>query len=695
MPPGTFLTCSSDDTIRIWNIESKASQDSYYVYKKNIFSSELLKILYMDPDLSYICDVDISPGGNNDKNTTYDGKNGVRSLRISSFGTHLASGDRSGNIRIFDLEHQQDLCKIEAHDSEVLCLEYSNQQNFGGKSLMASASRDRLIHIFDVNQQYSFLQTMDDHSSSITAVKFVCGQSKKLQMISCGADKSLIFRKGVEGDEGFNFMREHHVVGKTTLYDMEVDLEQKNILTACQDRMVRIYDVSTGKNTMSFKGSQGDEGTLIKVALDPSGTFAATSCTDKSLYLYDYQTGESLATTCGHAELVTGLKFSENGKNLISASGDGCIFIWRLPNEMVNVITEKLGLPSVPITPENINVKPFHQNSNNLEDETESNNSANSPTLYRFNLKSLPLWAKKQMAEEVNRTNVKDEIEHNKSPPPIQPKGRWAQRMESVQNLVVKSDSNSDALIPYPSVKSQSIHSKDDQSSDESKSYFSTNGNGRNRHGTDSSSASGSFFPDDDDDMTTTISDTSDMIFSQSESNFGFKINESNNVKPRRFSKNHHRYIGSGIVPSVSVPNFNELHSDDEDSCTTNTESERSTKNPLYMSTENLDRFDQREKYLKQNFENLDNLESETKKQAEKSDYVTSNRNSISAKYLSKTPNQNESETTLTEISSGTSTPATLAKPPFSKRRIELTKAIAEARKKLETVSFFTVDKVL
>ena len=121
LPKGTFLTCSSDDTIRIWNIEEKTSQDSGYdyVYKKNIFSSDLLKVLYMDPELSFICDVDVnSPGGADKVDTTYDGKNGVRSIRVSPDGSHLASGDRSGNIRIFDLENQQDMCKIEAHDSE-------------------------------------------------------------------------------------------------------------------------------------------------------------------------------------------------------------------------------------------------------------------------------------------------------------------------------------------------------------------------------------------------------------------------------------------------------------------------------------------------------------------------------------------------------------------------------------------------
>ena len=43
-------------------------------------------------------------------------------------------------------------------------------------SFLASASRDRLVHVFDASRDYSFLHTLDDHSSSITAVKFIRGQ---------------------------------------------------------------------------------------------------------------------------------------------------------------------------------------------------------------------------------------------------------------------------------------------------------------------------------------------------------------------------------------------------------------------------------------------------------------------------------------------------------------------------------------
>lgn len=106
----------------------------------------------MDKNLNYLKDLDLSSTGpsNEKQESSYDGRNGVRSIRISPDGKHLASGDRSGNIRVHETATMQEVLKVEAHDAEVLCLEYTG----GGSEhkLMASASRDRLIHVFDVNK---------------------------------------------------------------------------------------------------------------------------------------------------------------------------------------------------------------------------------------------------------------------------------------------------------------------------------------------------------------------------------------------------------------------------------------------------------------------------------------------------------------------------------------------------------------
>lgn len=54
----------------------------------------------MDPELGFIKDTDVSPQGGDRNDTSYDSRNGVRCIRVSPDGKHLASGDRAGNIRL-------------------------------------------------------------------------------------------------------------------------------------------------------------------------------------------------------------------------------------------------------------------------------------------------------------------------------------------------------------------------------------------------------------------------------------------------------------------------------------------------------------------------------------------------------------------------------------------------------------------
>ncbi|XP_030670115.1 mitogen-activated protein kinase-binding protein 1 isoform X3 [Nomascus leucogenys] len=337
LPPSSFITCSSDNTIRLWNTESSGVHGS--TLHRNILSSDLIKIIYVDGNTQALLDTEL-PGGDKADASLMDPRVGIRSVCVSPNGQHLASGDRMGTLRVHELQSLSEMLKVEAHDSEILCLEYSKPDT--GLKLLASASRDRLIHVLDAGREYSLQQTLDEHSSSITAVKFAASDGQ-VRMISCGADKSIYFRTAQKSGDGVQFTRTHHVVRKTTLYDMDVEPSWKYTAIGCQDRNIRVFNISSGKQKKLFKGSQGEDGTLIKVQTDPSGIYIATSCSDKNLSIFDFSSGECVATMFGHSEIVTGMKFSNDCKHLISVSGDSCIFVWRLSSEMTISMRQRLA----------------------------------------------------------------------------------------------------------------------------------------------------------------------------------------------------------------------------------------------------------------------------------------------------------------------------------------------------------------
>ncbi|CAO2625976.1 WD repeat-containing protein 62 [Lemmus lemmus] len=449
LPSGSFLTCSSDNTIRFWNMGSSSDAQ----WQKNIFSDTLMKVVYVENDIQHLQDMSHFPDRGNENGTPMDVKAGVRVMQVSPDGQHLASGDRSGNLRIHELHFMDELIKVEAHDAEVLCLEYSKPET--GVTLLASASRDRLIHVLNVEKNYNLEQTLDDHSSSITAIKFA--GTRDVQMISCGADKSIYFRSAQQTSDGLHFVRTHHVAEKTTLYDMDIDITQKYVAVACQDRNVRVYNTVSGKQKKCYKGSQGDEGSLLKVHVDPSGTFLATSCSDKSISVIDFYSGECVAKMFGHSEIVTGMKFTYDCRHLITVSGDSCVFIWHLGPEITNCMKQhlleinhqeqqrqpKLQKWSVPpsqetyvSTPSEIcSLSPGEQTEDETEEECDPEESLKTPSKESLDPDpqclltngKLPLWAKRLLGDDDVADNSALRASAKRS---YQPHGRWAERAE-------------------------------------------------------------------------------------------------------------------------------------------------------------------------------------------------------------------------------------------------------------------------
>ncbi|KAM8737759.1 mitogen-activated protein kinase-binding protein 1 isoform 3-T3 [Acanthopagrus schlegelii] len=355
LPPGSFLSCSSDNTIRLWSI------DGLNIINRNILSHDLQKVIYVDENITSLLDTESGGESGSEGQQTDQSKAGIRTLRVSPDGQHLASGDRMGVLRIHHLDSMEEIMNVQAHDSEILCLEFSKPDT--GLQLLATASRDRLIHVLDAGRDYSLVQTLDEHSSSITAVRFAANEGK-VRMISCGADKSVYFRTAQQLDDGLQFTRTHHVVRKTTLYDMDVEPTRKYAAVGCQDRSIRIFNISNGKQKKLYKGSQGEDGTLIKVQIDPSGLYIATSCSDKNISIFDFYSGECVATMFGHSEIVTGLKFSSDCRHLITVSGDSCIFVWRLSPELTIRMRQRLADLRPPSSTQNSQNAPQQKVSN-------------------------------------------------------------------------------------------------------------------------------------------------------------------------------------------------------------------------------------------------------------------------------------------------------------------------------------------
>lgn len=358
LPANTLVTCSADNTIRFW--DSQSLSDPVFLPQ-----SSLSGIIHTDENFQCL------------KNTAPTSTSGIRCLSISDDLKHIASGDRQGNIRIHETSNLNLIDFKEAHEHEVLSLSYAPGND---NKLLASASRDRLIHLFEENETnptYSHIQTLDDHSSSITSVHFTSFSSKKEEtktnFISCGADKSIIFRNVEKQQKTLKFDRFANVILNGTVFDMNFDKETNSIIATGKDKKLTRFDIETGKQIGDPICAVRDSDDIINLFLHDSGEFILASSTDKRLRMYSCSTDSSssksstfrnsnkenvaassrrisTSSSALHSNskcllvangpsLITSSCFSPCSSRIYGASADGMIFVWRVSPTLVQKLS--------------------------------------------------------------------------------------------------------------------------------------------------------------------------------------------------------------------------------------------------------------------------------------------------------------------------------------------------------------------
>eukprot|EP00960_Hanusia_phi_P002034 59078-Hanusia_phi.AAC.3 len=322
--PDTFVTCSSDSTLRLWCLPQAPA-----VRERGSKGHPMRDLIAMAE-----CDDGSSTSSTHGKSRT---GGGLRCVRISTDGRYVASGDKAGNLRVHKISPDMELkVFLEAHDAEVLSLD------FGGidGSLLASGGRDKLVHVFDADSDYDLIETFEDHTSAVTCVRFA---GKGSRLLSCGGDKKLAFKsitpKGGANQGGMKIDVKHleHSL-ENTVYDVCVDRTGKLAVTAGQDNSLTLWDTFNGSRKRRY---EMEVECTLRVRFDPSGRFAATTSSDKGIRLYDLQSGAMMCKAFGHSEPVTVVAFSPSHQHLVSCSCDGCIFVWKLPDSIVELISSQ------------------------------------------------------------------------------------------------------------------------------------------------------------------------------------------------------------------------------------------------------------------------------------------------------------------------------------------------------------------
>jgi WD40 repeat protein len=105
----------------------------------------------------------------------------------------------------------------------------------------------------------------------------------------------------------------------------------KTLASASGDRTVRLWDVKTGKNTLTLTDRGIDWNYSVAFSLDGQ-TLASGGSTDGRIRLWDVASGNNTASVQGHpGNIVWSVAFSPDGKMLASGAGDKTVKLWDVP----------------------------------------------------------------------------------------------------------------------------------------------------------------------------------------------------------------------------------------------------------------------------------------------------------------------------------------------------------------------------
>ncbi len=232
---------------------------------------------------------------------------GVQSVTISSDGKLILSGGSGDNaVRLWDATNGQKKRDFFGHNGSIQSVAISPDRKYG-----LSGSTDNSMRLWNLETGQE-VRRYFGHNDWVRAVRFLPGN----KVISACDDRSIRIFDLNNGNNALRTMTGH----TNYINGLGISKDGKRAISCSVDFTVRVWNLETGQEVRQFKHNKS----VQHVALSPDGKRAVTSSFDNTVKVWDVDAGKELRQLT-HPGMVWYVAISPDGRRVYTACGGGMV----------------------------------------------------------------------------------------------------------------------------------------------------------------------------------------------------------------------------------------------------------------------------------------------------------------------------------------------------------------------------------
>ena len=234
-------------------------------------------------------------------------------LAFSPDGTFLATGEPSGEIRLWKVIDNQLLWVCKAHTNWVMSVVWSPDG-----TMIASGSQDHRVKLWEARTGQA-LKTLQGHTDSVHSLSWHPSQI----MIATGSEDHTIRFWDVDTGQTLKILSGHN----SWVSSLNWNPDGTILASGSVDHSIKLWNIQTGK---AIKTLLGHTDQVLSVIWSPDGTKLASGSVDHTIKLWDVSTGNVSKTLQGHTNWVRSVAWNCDGTILASGGDDCTVKLWDM-----------------------------------------------------------------------------------------------------------------------------------------------------------------------------------------------------------------------------------------------------------------------------------------------------------------------------------------------------------------------------